>query len=260
MWIKLDESKSVDNVIAEYQMNESAMELRDNLIDDGLPFNESNKMIEKLKGYLSKYCPGPDSIKQFFSGIGQKIDAKIQNCKYDILKNAWNTLKNAVNGTSEEGGGEEEVAESRWYSIYNEADDGLVDAEQPQQAATKKKVATKRPTAKKPVAKKPVAKKQIATKKPVAKKKTAKRTATKKSGGNAKPNAKQQGNFQKVMEFVKKNWKVISIVLMVSLAFVFPMGAMVLKLAMASASVKNACKTVSSAPGLKPGLHWHSEN
>lgn len=92
VWYRIDESREMrPNYVA--QMNEAVADLRDSLIDEGLFEESENKYMNWLKDKLQKLCPSPEKLKDFFKGIGQKIDAKIQNCKFDYIKNAWNNLK-----------------------------------------------------------------------------------------------------------------------------------------------------------------------
>ena len=80
-----------------------------------------------LKAKMQKLCPSPDKLKDFFNGIGKKMDGKIQQCKFEPVKNAWNKLKEMVTSpeqgqgqnddSQEQGGEQEQVNEGFWDSV-----------------------------------------------------------------------------------------------------------------------------------------------
>ena len=92
LWYRLDESTGIRKDYIR-KFNEGCADLRDSLIDDGVFAESENKYMNWLKGKLSKLCPSPEKLKSFFKGIGQKMDSKIQACKYDYVKQAWGNLK-----------------------------------------------------------------------------------------------------------------------------------------------------------------------
>lgn len=104
MWIKLNKPKSEAQLLKEsvqqleckVAVMEAVGELQNELLENGLINEGSNKILEKLKAGVLKLCPSPDKLKNFFSKIGEKVDAKMQKCKIEAIKNAWNTLKGVV--------------------------------------------------------------------------------------------------------------------------------------------------------------------
>ena len=121
MWIELRKPKtetqllkeSVDKLQCKVAVMEAVGELQNELFESGLVNEGTNKILEKLKAGVMKLCPSPDKLKDFFKKMGQKVDAKMQNCKVEAVKNAWNTLKGIVGAQDSldeqiaNGGGEE---------------------------------------------------------------------------------------------------------------------------------------------------------
>ena len=101
MWIKLNKPKSETQLLKEsvqqleckVAVMESAEELQNELFECGLVTEGTNKILEKLKAGVMKLCPSPEKLQDFFKKMGAKVDAKMQNCKVEAVKNAWNTLK-----------------------------------------------------------------------------------------------------------------------------------------------------------------------
>ena len=104
MWIKLRKPKtetqllkeSVQQLECKVAVMEAVGDLQNELFESGLVNEGTNKILEKLKAGVMKLCPSPEKLKDFFKKMGEKVDAKMQNCKVEAVKNAWNTLKGIV--------------------------------------------------------------------------------------------------------------------------------------------------------------------
>jgi hypothetical protein len=104
MWIKLRKPKtetqllkeSVQKLECKVAVMEAVGDLQNELFESGLVNEGTNKILEKLKAGVMKLCPSPEKLKDFFKKMGEKVDAKMQNCKVEAVKNAWNTLKGIV--------------------------------------------------------------------------------------------------------------------------------------------------------------------
>lgn len=104
MWIKLNKPKtetqllkeSVQKLECKVAVMEAVGDLQNELFESGLVSEGNNKILEKLKAGVMKLCPSPEKLKDFFKKMGEKVDAKMQNCKVEAVKNAWNTLKGIV--------------------------------------------------------------------------------------------------------------------------------------------------------------------
>jgi hypothetical protein len=274
MWIRLENKseqqilkESVDRLEAKVQFMEAVNELQNSIYESGMYDEDTGKAMAWLKEKLQKVCPSPDKLKEFFSGLGKKMDAKVQACKYDSIKNAWNSLKGMMAATDapddqggeevsdeeiptdgEEDEGEEELAaeslyeEGIWDSIKSGWNKLTGKGEEPAPA----KGRGKKRGAKKPVGKKGAVKKGAAPKKGVAKKGTIKKGAAKKgTSKKGKKGAKNQGDWKsKIWEFIKGHWKQITIVLLACLALYF-LGAWIAALFMKSPVANTAAKEVS---------------
>ena len=116
MWIRLKSEKellreSVDRLNYKVQLMEAVNELQNDIYGEEMYDEDTGKAMSWLKEKLQKVCPSPDKLKEFFNGLGKKMDAKVQGCKFDSVKNAWNSLKGMVAATDipdEQGDGEEE--------------------------------------------------------------------------------------------------------------------------------------------------------
>jgi hypothetical protein len=291
MWIRLENKseeqllkESVDRLESKVQFMEAVNELQNSIYESGMYDEDTGKAMAWLKEKLQKVCPSPDKLKEFFSGLGKKMDAKVQACKYDSIKNAWNSLKGMMAATDapddqggeeeaevenpeggeevsdeeiptdgEEDEGEEELAaeslyeEGLWDSIKSGWNKLTGKGEEPASA----KGRGKKRGAKKPVGKKGAVKKGAAPKKGVAKKGTIKKGAAKKGAAKkgtskkGKKGAKNQGDWKsKIWEFVKGHWKQITIVLIACLALYF-LGAWVAAMFLKSPVAKSAATEVS---------------
>lgn len=117
MWIRLDDKsekqfmrESIDRLESEVQFMEAINELQNSIYKSNLYDEDTGKAMSWLKEKLQKVCPSPDKLKEFFSGLGQKMDSKVQSCKNDSIKNAWNGLKGMMAATDipDEDGNEED--------------------------------------------------------------------------------------------------------------------------------------------------------
>ena len=97
MWIRIDESvNDSSNRYCISQINEAMDDLRDSMIDDGIFTESENKIITWMRNQVTKLCPSPEKLKDFFAKYGQKIDKKMQGCKVDVVKQAWESIKSLV--------------------------------------------------------------------------------------------------------------------------------------------------------------------
>ena len=55
-----------------------------------------------MRNKLQKLCPSPEKIKDFFGKYGKKIDKKMQSCKVDAVKQAWESIKSLVSAQKSE--------------------------------------------------------------------------------------------------------------------------------------------------------------
>lgn len=115
MWIRIKSEtellrESVNRLNYKVQLAEAVNELQNDIFSQGMYNEDTGKIMAWLKEKLNSVCPSPEKLKEFFSGLGKKMDSKIQGCKYDTIKNAWNNLKNLVGaaGDPNEQGGEGE--------------------------------------------------------------------------------------------------------------------------------------------------------
>ena len=295
MWIRLKTEtellkESVEKLNYEVQLNEAINELQNDIFCHGLYNEDTGKAMKWLKEKLQKVCPSPDKLKEFFNGLGKKMDAKVQACKYEALKNAWNSLKGMMaaddipdepeggeeanlenpeegeipdeeiptdDGELEDGeleGGEEEEEELAAESLYEE---GFWDSiKSGWNKLTGKSDKPARGRARKGAASRGKAKRGTATKKAgatkkgVAKRGVAKKGATRKG----KKGAKKTSDWKsKIWEFIKGHWKQITIVLLALLALYF-LGSWVAAMFMKSPVANTAAKEVSKfrlPPGMK---------
>ena len=127
MWIKLF-NESTYNEDIQTKFNEAFADFRDSMIDDELYLESDNAVMKKIKGILAKVCPSPDKIKEFFLNYGKKIDAKIQNSKFEDLKKCWNSLKEmALSQDNEEISPEEAGIEPQMGDENDSEEEGVED-------------------------------------------------------------------------------------------------------------------------------------
>ena len=249
---------------------EGINELQNEIKESGLYTEEGNKVMNWLKAKMQKLCPSPDKLKDFFNGIGKKMDGKIQQCKFEPVKNAWNKLKEMVTSTDEndegegeqespeegqeeqapeqgqgqnddsqeQGGEQEQVNEGFWDSVkqgWNKITGGS--KEQPEKPTAKKGATKKTPTKK-------TATKKVATKKAPAKKPTKKAPAKKGAKKTTKKGSqKQQTKTQKVLAFLKAHWKAITIIIISAIAVYF-VGSKMASMFASSESAVNASNEI----------------
>ena len=141
MWIKIDKQtprtqliqESIHRLECKEAITEAVEDLQVELFESGLVNEGTNRILEKLKAGLMKLCPSPDKLKEFFKKMGSKVDAKMQNCKVEAVKNAWNTLKGIVGaqeGLEEQiANGEDDVPEDDASDIETQKDNIQDDGE-----------------------------------------------------------------------------------------------------------------------------------
>lgn len=92
MWYRIDESREYSSQYYIEQIDEAVEMMRDSMIDNGLYTEGNNKVLNWLKNKVLKICPSPDKIKDFFAKYGQKISKKMEGCKDETIKGAWNSM------------------------------------------------------------------------------------------------------------------------------------------------------------------------
>lgn len=104
MWIRLKTEtellrESVENLNYQVQFAEAINELQNDIFCRRLYNEDAGKSMKWLKDKLQQVCPSPEKLKEFFNGLGKKMDSKIQACKNDSIRNAWNSLKGMIAAT-----------------------------------------------------------------------------------------------------------------------------------------------------------------
>lgn len=285
MWIRLKSEtellkESVERLNYQVQFSEAINDIQNDIFSQGMYDEDTGKVMAWLKDKLNAVCPSPDKLKEFFNGLGKKMDAKVQGCKYDSIKNAWNALKGMVAATdiSDEQGGEdgdegsegeveqppenpeegeegveggeteEEMAAESLFDEESMYEEGIWDSIKSgwnkltgQQAPAKGR-GKRKPTGKKTVAKKGTVKRGT------VKRGTPKKGTPKKGGKKRKSAGKKeiQDWKSKVWGFIKKHWKQIVVILIACLALYF-VGGWIAGMFLKSGTAAAATKAVTSA-------------
>lgn len=286
MWIRLKSEtellkESVERLNYQVQFSEAINDIQNDIFSQGMYNEDTGKIMAWLKEKLNAVCPSPDKLKEFFSGLGKKMDAKVQGCKNDSIKNAWNALKGMVaatdipedqggeegvegsegeveqpqenpeGGEGEQTGGEEGVEggeteeEMAAESLFEESmyEEGIWDSIK---SGWNKLTGQQAPA--KGRGKRKTTGKKTAAKKGTVKKGTAKKGTPKKGGKKGKKAGKKeiQDWKSKVWGFIKGHWKQIVIILIACLALYF-VGGWIAALFMKSGTAAAATKAVTSA-------------
>ena len=290
MWIRLKSEtellkESVERLNYQVQFSEAINDIQNDIFSHGMYNEDTGKIMAWLKKKLNAVCPSPDKLKEFFSGLGKKMDAKVQGCKNDSIKNAWNALKGMVaatdipddqggeegdegsdgeveqqqenpeGGEGEQTGGEEGAEggeteeEMAAESLFEESmyEEGFWDSIKSGWNKLTGQQAPAKGRGKRKTTGKKTATKKGTPKKGIVKKTAAKKGTPKKGGKKRKSAGKKeiQDWKSKVWAFIKGHWKQIVVILIACLALYF-VGGWIAGMFLKSGTAVAATKAVTS--------------